>query len=178
LDAAKDAQAEDDDATYAWSILAEVRELNHDRGAAIEAARRASASNDPWTVHSAGVVLIDTGEINPARALSVRLANEKGRQAHLMAKLLDGEILRAQKKYEEAVKAFGEAQAMNDTWMVHLELARVYQEAGDLGRARVELTALANRRGAGAFAHVNSSRPTLRYVAQAAARLAQLEQAR
>ena len=89
----------------------------------------------------------------------------------MYAKLLSGDTLRAQGKYEEASRAFEEALAIRDAWLAHFGLARTRLAAGDRAQAERELGVCELRRGEGAFAF-SSNVPTLRLVAHVTRQLA------
>ena len=93
----------------------------------------------------------------------------------MCSNLLRAESLRLEGKLDAAIQAVGEARAIADVWFGHLELARVYEAGKDAARAEAELKVCVARKGEGALASFNPSRTSLRYLAEADARLARIE---
>jgi tetratricopeptide (TPR) repeat protein len=90
---------------------------------------------------------IEAGAIPRARPLITSLASELQAEPQAYAKIADGEIALATGDNRQAIKLFGEANALLDTWIGHYDLGRAYLNASQFAQADSEFDRCIKRRG-------------------------------
>jgi serine/threonine protein kinase/tetratricopeptide (TPR) repeat protein len=136
-----------------FAALAYARLLARDKNLAIAAADKALASSRAVTVRFvAARVFIEAGKVAEARKLVADLSKEFQAEPQAYGKIAEGEIALTNKDPRQAIKLFGEANNLLDTWIGHFDLGRAYLEAGALDRSALinadsEFDRCINRRG-------------------------------
>jgi hypothetical protein len=136
-----------------FAALAYARLQTRDKNLAIAAADKALASSRAVTVRFvAARVFIEAGKVAEARKLAADLSKEFQAEPQAYGKIAEGEIALTNKDPRQAIKLFGEANNLLDTWIGHFELGRAYLEAGALDRSALinadsEFDRCINRRG-------------------------------
>ena len=130
------------------AMLAEVR-AGQGRGAdAARAADQAVGASPRASVQFlAGRVYLAAGREPRAREFARTLGAQLGVEPQILGKLLDGEIALAAGRARDALGAFGAAQALADTWLGRVDMARAYLAAGAFTEASSELDRATARRG-------------------------------
>jgi tetratricopeptide (TPR) repeat protein/tRNA A-37 threonylcarbamoyl transferase component Bud32 len=115
---------------------------------AVAAAERALAlDKQPSTLHAAGTVLSEAGQVDKAQSLASQLESSLDSEPQLYGKLLEGKIALDRGNARKAVLTLKEAGQKTDTWIGHLLLGRSFLEAGMYPEASSETETCLKRRG-------------------------------
>jgi serine/threonine protein kinase/tetratricopeptide (TPR) repeat protein len=137
-----------DEAATKFNMLAYTRLLQGQKTAAEAAAEKALANSKVVKVRFlAGRILAATGQTAPAKALADGLGTELLDEPRSYAKLIEGEIALQAGDARQAIKVFGEANNLLNTWIGHFDLGRAYLEAGAFPEADSEFDLCIKRRG-------------------------------
>jgi len=118
------------------------------RTRAVEAAGRAlAASKQEGSRFPAARVLLDSGQEAKALAVAAEMGARLEPEPQAYAKLLEGEAQLARGKAHEAIRLFGEALKLADTWLGRLDLGRAYLEAGAFTEASEVFYVCMKRKG-------------------------------
>ena len=129
-----------DRASAKFAALAYTRLMQGEKNLAIAAADKALASSQAVTVRFvAARVFIEAGEIAKAQKLAAGLSKEFRAEPQAYGKIAEGEIALKNKDPQQAIKLFGEANNLLDTWIGHFDLGRAYFAAGALDRSALIL---------------------------------------
>jgi len=130
---------------------------------AVETADRAIKTDKGATIPAARV-LVEAGQegkvLEAARSIGVRPEPEP----EAYAKLLEGEVQLAKGKPQDALRLFGEARNLADTWLGRLDSARASLEMKMFPEALSDLEYCIAHKGEAAAAFLDDT-PTLRYFA-------------
>ncbi len=122
-----------------------------DQGRAADALREAdaavAASPRPSVQFLAGRVYLAANRAARARELAKTLDAQLGADPQILGKLLDGEIALDDGRARDALASFQAAQALADTWLGRVDMARAYLAAGAFPEASSELDRATERRG-------------------------------
>ena len=131
-----------------FAALAYTRLSQGQKGPAVAAAKNAlSASKSVKIRFLTGRIFAAAGEAAHARALAADLASELQIEPQAYAKLVEGEVALASGDPRKAVRAFGEANNLLDTWIGRFDLGRAYLEAEAFAEADSEFDRCIKRRG-------------------------------
>jgi eukaryotic-like serine/threonine-protein kinase len=115
---------------------------------AVSAAERALAqSRSESILYMASMVYLAGGAEAKAHALAEELGKRTEPDPQAYAKLVEGEILFARDKAQEAIQAFEQARKIADTWLGRFALGRAYLAAGKFTEAYAEFETCQKRRG-------------------------------
>jgi eukaryotic-like serine/threonine-protein kinase len=161
---AADIESKNHDATARKRVLlAETRLRRGDPKSALEAARKATGSEEPSTLYAAGEVDIGAHDIKTALSIASDLAKGPGQDSRMYGKLLEADALRADGKERDALVRIEEAQRISDSWLGHLSLARAHLDLGEYADAEREVRVCIARRGEGVLAF-DADAPSARLV--------------
>jgi tetratricopeptide (TPR) repeat protein len=90
---------------------------------------------------------VEAGELAKAEPLIAGLANELQAEPQAYAKIVEGERALKNKDARQAIKFFGEANSLLDTWIGHFDLGRAYLEISQYAQADSEFDRCLKRRG-------------------------------
>jgi tetratricopeptide (TPR) repeat protein len=142
--------------------LAHAHVMAGQNSAAISAAEHAIAlDKEPWVLHAAGRVFVETWQFDKAAKLALQMSSSIDPDPQLYGKLLDGEIALSRKDARKALSLLNEAQKMSDSWLGHFLLARAYLEAGAFPEADGEIEACIKRKGEASALYLDEA-PTFR----------------
>jgi len=128
--------------------LAEAHLALSDTASAVADAEKAlSQARGENILYPAARVYIATGREPKALALATELAGRLEPDPQAYAELIRGEAELSRGKASEAIKHFGAAKKIADTWAGRLDLGRAYLEAGAFTQADDELETCIKRRG-------------------------------
>src|SRR5437773_2836569 len=137
-----------DEAATKFAMLAYTRLLQGQKAAAAAAAEKALANSKIVNVRFlAAWILAAAGQTARAKALADALATELLDEPRSYSKLIEGEIALQAGDTRQAIKLFGEANNLLNTWIAHFELGRAYLAAGAFPEADSEFEQCINRRG-------------------------------
>jgi tetratricopeptide (TPR) repeat protein len=115
---------------------------------ALAAADKALATAQTMTVRFlAGRIFAEAGAADKARAIARALSSDPAAEPQAHGKIIEGLIALKSGDSRGAVKMFGDANALLDTWFGHFDLGRAYLAAGDLLKADSEFDRSISRRG-------------------------------
>jgi serine/threonine protein kinase/tetratricopeptide (TPR) repeat protein len=118
-----------------FAALAYARFMRGESSLAIAAAEKAQANSQSAAVRFVVArVFIAAGKIAEARTLIEGLSKELQSEPKAYGKIAEGEIALRSKDPQLAIKLFGEANNLLDTWIGHFDLGRAYLELGALDR--------------------------------------------
>ena len=130
------------------ATLATIYSEIKDRRQAIAVAQRSAAGGDEDSIlYRVGRVYITSGERTRAIPLITQLSSKLQPDSRAYAKLLEGELLLADKNPRMAIDRFHEAQMLADTWLGHFALGRAYLDAIAFAEASSEFDTCLKRRG-------------------------------
>jgi tetratricopeptide (TPR) repeat protein len=136
-----------------FGALAYARLTQGENNLAIAAAEKAQTNSQAAAVRFVVArVFIAAGKLAEARKLIDGLSKEFQSEPQAYGKIAEGEIALKSKDPQLAIKLFGEANNLLDTWIGHFDLGLAYLEAGALDRnallnADSEFERCINRRG-------------------------------
>jgi serine/threonine protein kinase/tetratricopeptide (TPR) repeat protein len=132
---------------------------------AIAAADSAIRANplDEGIQFLAARTFIELGQYPKAQQLAKALESKLQKPARSLALMITGEIAMKQNRMNEAIDAYGEAQKLKDSWIVHLVRGRSYVQARLYAEALSELDAAEKRRSEAADLF-DSNSTSLRYL--------------
>jgi tetratricopeptide (TPR) repeat protein len=137
-----------DAAADKFSMLAYAKISVGEKPAAVAAGR--SALRESQTAKTQFLVartFVEAGEIQQARKLATSLASEVQGPPQTYAKIILGEAALKDHKFSEAIRLFGEANKLINTWIGHFDLGRAYLEANAFAEADSEFDECIKRRG-------------------------------
>jgi tetratricopeptide (TPR) repeat protein len=146
-----------------FSLLAQAFLLKGNREAAASSADEAlNSSKDIGTMFTSAQVYLQTGQANKARSIAEELNQRLGPEPKAYAKLIEGEIARAEGNPQSAIERFIEAQSILDTWLGRLALGKVYLEIEAFMEAHSELDSCHKRQGEATSVFFDDT-PTFRF---------------
>ncbi len=147
--AAEDESARRPDAAAdKFALLASTQLLLQKPGLAVDAAKNAlDSSKAVKTRFAAAMVFAVAGQPAKAQELAAGLGAELQVEAQAYAKLIGGEIAMKNGDARQAVKLFGDANNLLDTWIGRFDLGRAYLETGAFTEADSEFDRCLKRRG-------------------------------
>jgi tetratricopeptide (TPR) repeat protein len=129
-------------------MLAQTQLMRGNKGAAVEAAKRALLSTQKVNVRFlVARVFVEAGDAQKARALANSLASGMNPEAQAYAKLIEGEVALHDKDPRKAINLFTEANKVLESWMGRYDLGRAYLEAGLNVEAHSEFDLCLKRHG-------------------------------
>ncbi len=145
-------------------MLAQTYLLQGKKERALEAVDRAvKSSQEAEILFSAGLVDLDAGREDNARALQTELNKRLQPEARAYARLIGGELSRKRGDIGSSVSLFHEADDLIDTWIGHLFLGLAYLQAEDHTAANSEFETCLKRSGEAASVFLNDL-PSFRYL--------------
>jgi eukaryotic-like serine/threonine-protein kinase len=143
----EDARAADP-AAMKMVALSAVYEAQNKSALAVQHARRAIAvSRQPAILVPAAKAFVRAGLSSEAAAISRELDDTLQTQNRAYARIIDGNIAVADRRFAAAVDAFRAAIKLGDVWMARFDLGVAYVEAGHYAEGLAELDACIRRRG-------------------------------
>jgi serine/threonine protein kinase/tetratricopeptide (TPR) repeat protein len=139
------AHAQPDAVEIKQAMLAELELRLGDKAAARSAA--VAVSDQGPQLLAAATVLLAVGDDKAAIAISARLTDDVAATRRTIAKLIDGEVLRAHGKPQQAMLAIQDALKLVDMPIGHYLMARAALDAKRFGEAYDELKLCMQRRG-------------------------------
>ena len=137
-----------DEAATKFAMLAYTRLLQGQKTAAAAAAEKTLANSKVVKARFlAARILAAAAQTARAKALADGLATELLDEPRSYAKLIEGEIALQARDAPQAIKLFGEANNLLNTWIAHFDLGRAYLEAGAFPEADSEFDRCIKRRG-------------------------------
>jgi tetratricopeptide (TPR) repeat protein/predicted Ser/Thr protein kinase len=137
-----------DAAADKFAALAHVQLLRAQKGAALDAAKRAlELSNAVKTRFLGARIFAALGDSAKAQELATGLSAEVQVEPQAYGKLIDGEINLVGGDGHGAVARFSEANKLLDTWIGRFDLGRAYLEIGAFPEADSEFDRCIKRRG-------------------------------
>ncbi len=137
-----------DNAAEKLATLAHWQAWRGQKGPAVEAATKASGLSQAVSVRVlAAETFAETGDTARAQKLAAGLAAETEPESQAYARMIEGGLALRRGQANEAIKLFGDANSLLDTWLGHLELARAYLAAGLFVEADSEIDRCLQRRG-------------------------------
>ncbi len=134
-----------------------------DRVAAAAAARSAADMDDRVRTRiAAALALVEAGEPAAAAQLAEQLRLSPRSTERAWGMTITAAVLRQDGQHLEAIDTLRQAMTVADLWRSHLELGRVYIEAGMVAEAFSELRTCQKRRGEAVALYLDDV-PTLRY---------------
>lgn len=129
------------------------------------AEKAVSVSDLDGVLVSAARVLGQANREDRARQLADQLSRRVSPESGAWSKVMLAELLISKGNNPPAIALLSEAQKLTDLWMVHLDLARAYVEAGAFPEASSELDLCLKRRGEATSVFIEDYFPTVRYLA-------------
>jgi tetratricopeptide (TPR) repeat protein len=127
---------------------AQARLLQGKTPAAIAAVDRAVAGiKDEAILFRAAQVYVEASQDAKARAIAADLGKRLEPESQAYAKLIEGELILRKGDARGALRPFGEARKLSDTWIGRLDLGRAYLQAEAYTEADSEFDACLKRRG-------------------------------
>jgi serine/threonine protein kinase/tetratricopeptide (TPR) repeat protein len=147
--AAADLASKDPDrAANKYAALAHAQLLRGNKAAAVAAAETALKHSTAVKIRFlAAHTLVEADAPAKAEPLATALSAALQAEPRAYARIIDGLKLLKAGDARRAVGAFGEANALLDTWIGHFDLGRAYLEAGALTQADSEFDRCIKRRG-------------------------------
>jgi eukaryotic-like serine/threonine-protein kinase len=134
----------DESAAAKLALLAEIRLRRHDVAGALSAARSAIEAGSRSTICQAGEVEIEAsgrGADSATFAALAALRDKPAQEPRAYRQLLVADSLRVSGRYEDALRAYDEAQGIMETWLARFGRARTFLAAGRYEEAEQELRA-------------------------------------
>jgi len=162
--AAADVALKDTDrAADKFAAIAYAEILRRQPAAAIAAAQQALANSKAVKIRLlAARVLIEAGAADQAAPLAASLASALQAEPQSYAKIIEGETALHRGDARAAIKLFGDASALLDTWIGHFDLGRAFLAANAFTEADSEFDRCIRRRGE-ALALFLDEQPTYGY---------------
>jgi len=149
-----------------WSLLAQAYLASERNAMAVQAAEKAVSSGDNLaTLFNAGMIYLQTGNIDRALSISDELSGKLETEPRVYAKLIEGETMRIKGSVPEAIALFLDAQSILDTWIGRFFLGRAYLEAKAFPDAYSDLDSCLSHMGEAASVFFDDT-PTFFIVAQ------------
>ena len=146
-----------------FAALAYARVTRGQKGEAVAAATHALQNSNAVKIRFLSArTYLQAGEVSKARPLIDGLASEQQSEPQAYAKILEGEIALTDKDPRQAIKLFGDANSLLDTWIGHFDLGRAYLEVSQFIQADSEFDRCLKRRGE-ALALFIDEEPTYAY---------------
>ncbi|HKH96991.1 MAG TPA: tetratricopeptide repeat protein, partial [Beijerinckiaceae bacterium] len=124
---------------------------------------RALSSQDSVVVPAARLA-IGAGRVDEARKIAAELESRVAAQSRAYAKMIEGEIAMAARRYPAAFDAFKAGQKLADLWLIHFELGLAYFNHRDFPEAVSEFEKCRDRRGEATAVFLDDM-PTVHYYA-------------
>lgn len=149
---------------YKRGLLAYAHLLNGKMDPALEAADRAVASSKEISMmFYAAQVYIQAGKEDKALSIVKELSNRLESEPRAYAKIIEGEILKKNGKFHEAIGLFNEAQEILDTWLGRFCLGKAYLDVKAFPEAHKELDSCLKRQGEATSVFFNDV-PSIHYL--------------
>jgi serine/threonine protein kinase/tetratricopeptide (TPR) repeat protein len=146
-----------------FSLLAQANLLKGNGEAASRAADEALASSkDIGTMFTAAHVYLQTGQKDHVKPIAEELSQRLGPEPKAYAKIIEGELSRAEGDIQSAIESFSEAQSILDTWLGRLALGKAYLEIEAFMEAHSELDSCHKRKGEATSVFFDDT-PTFRF---------------
>jgi tetratricopeptide (TPR) repeat protein len=144
-------------------MLAQILFSQGKKDLALRAADQAlKIDNNNEVLFSAGLLYLDAGHVDKARAAAGELGKKIEPEPLVYARLIGGQIGMARGDINSAIKIFQEAQEVLDSWLGRFLLGRAYLEAGAYTQAYSEFELCLKRQGEAISVFLNDL-PTYRY---------------
>jgi len=137
-----------DGAARKFAALGNLEELQGNRAAATSNIDKALANSKTTQIEFlAARTYADAGEIAKAQKLAATLSASLTTEAQTYGKIIAGLIAEKKKDTNGAIQQLKAANSLMDTWIGHLDLGRIYLDAGAFTEADSEFDQCAKRQG-------------------------------
>jgi len=147
-------------------MLAEVAlELGRDAEASEQLASLEASATDPRILVAVALLGVKLGASELVERISQQLKRHIDPQSRAYTLMVDGLCAQLRGDFSQAERAFKDAIAALDLWMIHSVLADFYQSLNMVLEARLERATCIGRPGEGVTAYINRM-PSCRYLAR------------
>ena len=137
-----------DSAARKYASLGNIEEIQGNHAAAISNTDKALAISRITSIEFlAARTYVDAGELAKAQKLAATLSSALSNESQAYGKIIEGLIALKKKDRNEAIRQIKAANTLLDTWIGHLDLGRVYLDAGAFTQADSEFDECTKRHG-------------------------------